>query len=69
MGLDWVPPSSDTLRRAVELACAYETTVYDATFATTAEALNATFVTADRQLAHSLRAFTFVRFLGEIGDT
>jgi predicted nucleic acid-binding protein len=69
MGLDWVPPSSDTLRRAVEMARAYETTVYDALFVATAEALNATFVTADKQLAHSLRALTFVRFLGELGDT
>ncbi|MEJ2556268.1 MAG: type II toxin-antitoxin system VapC family toxin [Anaerolineae bacterium] len=69
MGLDWFPPSSDTLRRAIELARAYDTTVYDATFAAAAEALNATFVTADKQLAHSLKAFTFVRFLGELGYT
>lgn len=67
MGLDWIPPSSDTLRRAVEMARAYETTVYDATFAATAEALNATFVTADKRLVRQLDALPFVYFLGEVG--
>ncbi|MBC7250309.1 MAG: type II toxin-antitoxin system VapC family toxin [Anaerolineae bacterium] len=65
MGLEWVLPSSAVLRRAVEIACAYETTVYDAAFAALAESLNATFVTADERLVRRLEALAFVRFLGE----
>lgn len=65
MRLEWVLPSSAVMRRAVEMARAYETTIYDATFAALAESLNATFVTADERLVRCLEALPFVRFLGE----
>ena len=65
MGLEWVLPSSAVMRRAVEMARAYETTVYDATFAALAESLNAAFVTADERLVRRMEALPFVRFLGE----
>jgi len=65
MRLEWVLPSSAVMRRAVEMARAYETTIYDATFAALAESLNAAFVTADERLVRRLEALPFVRFLGE----
>lgn len=65
MGLEWVLPSSTVMRRAVEMARAYETTVCDATFAALAESLNAAFVTADERLVRRMEALPFVRFLGE----
>ena len=66
MRLEWVLPSSAVMRRAVEIARAYETTVYDAAFAALAESLNATFVTADERLSRRLADLSFVRFLGEM---
>ena len=68
MGWEWVLPSRLVMGRAVEIARAYETTVYDATFAALAESLHATFVTADERLVCRLSALPFVRFLGETGD-
>jgi len=68
MGLEWVPPSSEMMRRAVDVACRYDTTVYDAAFAALAEGVGATFVTADEGLAGRLAALPFVRFLGEVED-
>jgi predicted nucleic acid-binding protein len=65
-GLEWVLPSSAVMRRVVEMACVYETTVYDTAFAALAESLSATFVTADERLARCLEALPFVRFLGEV---
>jgi predicted nucleic acid-binding protein len=65
MGLELLPPLEAVTRRAVELAWAYDTTVYDATFAALAESLGAVFVTADERLARRLQALPFVRFLGE----
>ena len=66
MGWQWVVPSSAVMRRAVEVARVYETTVYDAAFAALAESLNATFVTADEQLIRRLQGFSSVCFLGEM---
>ena len=66
MGLEWVLPSNATMRRAIEIAYACETTVYDAAFAALAESLNATYITADERLARRLEAYPFVRFLGEV---
>jgi len=68
MGLEWILPSSTVMRRAVEMARAYETTVYDAAFTALAELLNATFITADERLVHNLEALPFVRFMGEMED-
>jgi predicted nucleic acid-binding protein len=68
MGLEWALPSRAVMRRAIEVACAYETTVYDAAFAALAESLDATFVTADERLVRRLEALPFVRFLGEVED-
>jgi predicted nucleic acid-binding protein len=68
MGLEWVLPSGTAMRRAVEIARAYETTVYDAAFAALAESLDATFVTADERLVRRLEALPFVRLLGEEGE-
>jgi predicted nucleic acid-binding protein len=69
MELEWVPPSSEVMRRAVEISRSYETTVYDAAFVALCESLEATFITADEKLAHSLESLTFVRFLGDISAT
>jgi predicted nucleic acid-binding protein len=66
MGLEWVLPSSGTMRRAVGIARAYEATVYDAAFAALAEWLDAAFVTADLRLAQCLEPLPFVRFLGSV---
>jgi predicted nucleic acid-binding protein len=65
MELEWALPSGTTIRRAVEIARVYETTVYDATFVTLAEMLKANFVTADEQLARRL-GLPLVIFLGEV---
>ena len=66
IGLEVVPPLSSVARRAVEIACTCETTVYDAAFAALAESLNATFVTADERLARKLETLPGVRFLGDV---
>jgi predicted nucleic acid-binding protein len=66
MRMEWVLPSEVAMRRAVEIARANETTVYDATFAVLAEALEATFITADERLGRCLATLPFVRFLGEM---
>jgi predicted nucleic acid-binding protein len=68
MGLESILPTDAVMRRAVEIACSYDTTVYDATFAALAEPLVATFVTADERLAHRLDALPFVRFLGDVNS-
>jgi predicted nucleic acid-binding protein len=68
MGLEWVAPSARMMRRAVVIAREFETTVYDAVFASLAEAQRATFVTADRRLADRLKTLGCVRFLGQDGD-
>ena len=68
MGLEWIPPSSATICRAVELARLCETTVYDATFAALGETLNATFVTADGRLVRQFAGLPHVRFLGDVQD-
>jgi predicted nucleic acid-binding protein len=65
MRLEWVLPSATVMRRAVFIARECDTTVYDASFVALAEALSATFITADEWLTRRLMAFPFVRFLGE----
>ena len=66
MGLEFVPPLNAVMRRAVEIARACETTVYDAAFASLAESLEATFITADERLARKLEALSLVRLLGDV---
>jgi predicted nucleic acid-binding protein len=68
IGMEWMPPSSDGLRRTVEIARTYNTTVYDAAFAALAEGLEAAFLTADERLARQLSTLPFVHFLGEVGE-
>ena len=63
MGLEWVVPSSAVMQRAVEIARLYETTVYDAVFASLAESLRAKFITADERLARRLGVLSFAYFL------
>jgi predicted nucleic acid-binding protein len=66
MQMEWMLPAAEVMEQAVEIARGYDTTVYDATFAALAGALEATFVTADEQLARKLESFPYVRFLGEL---
>jgi len=66
MRLEWVSPSSALICRAIEIARTHETTVYDASFVALAEALDATFVTADARLVHQLSSHSHVRFLGDL---
>lgn len=66
LGLEWVPISASTMRRAVVIARESGATVYDATFAAVAESLHAVFVTADERLVRRLAAWPFVLFLGDI---
>lgn len=63
MGWEWVVPSGAVMQRAVEIARLYETTVYDAVFASLAESQGAKFITADERLARRLGALPFVYFL------
>lgn len=65
LGLQWVAPSVGMIRRAVTIAREFDATVYDATFASLAEAWGSTFVTADKRLVSRLQALPHVRFLGE----
>jgi predicted nucleic acid-binding protein len=63
MGLKWVVPSSAVMQRAISIARLYETTVYDAVFASLAESLKGKFITADERLARRFGALSFVYFL------
>ena len=65
MELEWVSPSSEAMRRTIEIARGYEITFYDATFVVLAETLKMAFITADERLARRL-ALPFVHFLGEL---
>ena len=64
--LEIIYPSGALLRRSVEIARMYETTVYDAVFAALAEGMNAAFVTADDLLARRLEALPIVHSLDEV---
>jgi predicted nucleic acid-binding protein len=66
MDLAWVSPTVAVMQRTVALARAYDTSVYDATFAALAEAINAQFVTADARLVERLEPLPYVHFLGEL---
>lgn len=68
MGVEWVAPSVRLMRRAVAIAREFDVTVYDATFACLAEAVDATLITADERLARRLAGLSFVRFLAEGED-
>jgi predicted nucleic acid-binding protein len=68
LGLEWIAVSSDTIRRSVNLARAYDTSVYDAVFAALAESTGATLITADARLVQRLEGLSFVVFLGEIAN-
>ncbi len=65
LGLEWVPASPVITRRAVNIARAYDTSVYDAIFAALAENSGATLVTADARLAGQLTV-PYVTFLGDM---
>ena len=54
--------------RAVELARMHDATVYDATFASLAESLGATFVTADERLVRRLEPPGMLRHLGQVAN-
>ena len=66
MRVEWVSPSSAQICRAIEIARTYQATVYDASFVALAEALDATFVTADARLVQQLSSLSHVRFLGDL---
>jgi len=68
LGLEWIAVSSDTIRRSVNLARAYDTSVYDAVFVALAESTGATLITADARLVQRWEGLSFVVFLGEIAD-
>lgn len=66
MDLDWISPSVDLLKRAIEIARSYNTTVYDAIFVALAETIGGVSITADARLARRLERLPSMRFLGEI---
>lgn len=66
MGLEWALPSREVMGRAVEIAGAHQTTVYDATFVALAESLSAMLITADERLVHQLDSSPLVCFLGAV---
>ena len=66
LGLNVFPPGNLLMCQAVEIALTYQTTVYDATFAALAQALPATFVTADERLARRLEGLSFVYCLADV---
>jgi predicted nucleic acid-binding protein len=68
MGLEWMPPSATVMRRTVIVAREWDITVYDAAFVALAASRNATFITADEQLARRLEDLPFVRYLGDLGE-
>ncbi|MFP4346297.1 MAG: type II toxin-antitoxin system VapC family toxin [Anaerolineales bacterium] len=69
LGFEWIAPTAVVIRRAVVIARDYDTSVYDATFAATAETLGADFVTADERLVRRLAGLPYVRFLGDVGPS
>jgi predicted nucleic acid-binding protein len=66
MRLEWAAPSSIVICRAIEIARAYETTVYDASFVALGESIGATFVTADVRLVQQLSDLSHVRSLADL---
>ncbi len=64
LDLEWIAPTAPVIQRAVVIARDYNTSVYDATFAATAEAVGAGFVTADERLVRRLDVLPYVAFLG-----
>lgn len=66
MGLEWALPSREVMGRAVEIADAHQTTVYDATFVALAESLSAMLITADERLVHQLDGSRLVCFLAAV---
>ena len=66
MGFEWIMPSKDLIDLAVEMACKYDTTVYDSTFAALGVLRSALFITADKRLADKLTEIPVVEFLGDI---
>ncbi len=68
MELSWWPPDSALTQRAVAISRSRNITVYDAAFVALAAALPAGFVTADERLVQRLQDFSYVHFLGDVGD-
>lgn len=64
LGFEWITLTAPVIRRAVVIARDYGTSVYDATFAATAEAVGAGFITADERLVRRLDVLPYVAFLG-----
>ena len=65
MDLGWADPSSDLLGRAIHIARRCEVSVYDAVFVALAQAISATFVTADDRLAQRVQREALVVLLQE----
>jgi len=66
MGMVWVSPSAEVMRRAAEIAREFGITVYDAAFVAVAESVDAVMITADERLAEGLARLSFVRHLGDL---
>ncbi len=60
MGLEWFSLTPAAILRAVEMARAYDITVYDAAFLAAAEAIDAEMVTADGRLMQRVANLTSV---------
>lgn len=69
LALTWIAPTPDLIRESVTVARASEISVYDASFVALADALKATFVTADERLVRHLDDRDDVRFLGDVGTS
>ena len=66
MQIKIVQISSEVIGRAVDLACAYEITVYDAAFLAMAEQLRTDFISSDEKLTQKLGSLPYVHSLGNL---
>jgi len=66
LGLRRFAPTAPVTRRALVIARAHETSVYEATFAALSETLGAIFITADARLVQGLAPLSYAAFLGDV---
>jgi predicted nucleic acid-binding protein len=66
LNIEWISPSKPLMHRAVELARAYDATVYDAVYAALAETIDIVFITADEKLADRMKSIPHMRSLGAL---
>jgi len=59
--VQWLKPTDALMQRTVAIARGHDVTVYDALFATVAEAYDALFVTADMRFVRRTSGLDFVR--------